>query len=370
MAKDTRNLGLDIARSIAIVLVLVNHSNMFFKGGNNLEYLSLFGVLGVEIFFVLSGFLIGKIIINGIVETPTASALGTFYIRRWCRTLPLYFLVLVLVSVVTQKNIPNSNWVFLQNFNINALNFLAVSWSLSIEEWFYLLVPFILIVFIKMFDGRIEKRKIFFIVAIGIGLLALSLRAYTVLNHNPTWDYGVRKQIFLRLDSIMFGVVLAGIKKYHRVAYDKFTSRGHTALLSMFGFIVIGAVYVAILGSGTTFDKQTAWKIGFFSLVSIVCTFFIASTETSIAINGRLMKNKLSGIFRFISKTSYCVYLIHYTVFKMISTIMQGIPALILSLSITMAMAFLINRFYEMPIMNLRDKIRFGKKQIKETVPG
>ena len=61
-----RNFGLDIPRATAIILVLISHSRMFFTADNpnNLKFLSICGLLGVEIFFVLSGFLIGKILIN------------------------------------------------------------------------------------------------------------------------------------------------------------------------------------------------------------------------------------------------------------------------------------------------------------------
>lgn len=218
-----RNLGLDIARSIAIIFVLVSHSRAFFKS-YDLQFLSICGLLGVEIFFVLSGFLIGKIIIDSLVDNPSVNSLKKFYIRRWFRTLPLYYLVLFLIAIINQQSIPHRNFVFLQNFNENALNFLAVSWSLSIEEWFYLSVPIILLIFIKLLDGKIERKNIFFMVTIGIGLVSFLLRLYTVLEYNPTWDYGIRKQIFLRLDSIMFGVILAGIKKYYKNIYVKFTS--------------------------------------------------------------------------------------------------------------------------------------------------
>lgn len=283
-----RNLGLDIARSIAIIFVLVSHSRAFFKS-YDLQFLSICGLLGVEIFFVLSGFLIGKIIIDSLVDNPSVNSLKKFYIRRWFRTLPLYYLVLFLIAIIDQQSIPHRNFVFLQNFNENALNFLAVSWSLSIEEWFYLSVPIILLIFIKLLDGKIERKNIFFMVTIGIGLVSFLLRLYTILEYNPTWDYGIRKQIFLRLDSIMFGVILAGIKKYYKSVYEKFTSTKLPMIFSLLGFLIIGYIYIGELGAGKTFDGFVIWKIFLFSMISLVCMFFVSWLETNSLVNKKFI---------------------------------------------------------------------------------
>ncbi|MFG5995624.1 acyltransferase family protein [Salmonella enterica] len=131
-----RNIGLDIARSIAIVMVLISHSRMFFTQYADVQWLSFNGFFGVEVFFVLSGFLIGRIIIKSVVEKPSFSNLLTFYKRRWYRTLPLYFLM-VFVLFLVGKQFHWTNLIFLQNFDEVSLGFFPVSWSLSIEEWFF-----------------------------------------------------------------------------------------------------------------------------------------------------------------------------------------------------------------------------------------
>lgn len=93
-----RIIGLDITRSVAILLVMFCHSSCFYTINNNcMEYIFTFaGVWGVELFFALSGFLIGGIIIKNIVNVSYEDVLKEikiFWIRRWFRTLPLYYLI-------------------------------------------------------------------------------------------------------------------------------------------------------------------------------------------------------------------------------------------------------------------------------------
>ncbi|MEI6101223.1 MAG: acyltransferase [Eubacteriales bacterium] len=357
-----RNLGLDMVRSTAILLVLLSHIVFF----HDFPFMPVFGVLGVEIFFVLSGFLIGRIIIQNLVENPTGATLKNFYIRRWFRTLPLYYLILVVKSIVTHTGIPVLNFFFIQNFNEGALNFLPVSWSLSIEEWFYLLFPFILLIAIKLLQGRMQKKTIFFIVAVSFLLASFLLRTYTVLAYNPTWDLGIRKQIFLRLDTIMFGVLLAGIKIYYKELYAKFAASKAAAIISCVGFVAIILYFNLALQAGASLDGLILDKILLFTFLPVTCFFFVAWLETSRAVNTVFAKNRLSVFFVFISAISYALYLVHDVVFFYMMEKVPGLRGYALSLGLSVLIAFLLHKFYERPVMNLRDRIplRAAKKSV------
>src|ERR1700730_1065700 len=134
-----RNFGLDIVRSVAILMVLASHSIFFLMPFFLKQLVEVYGILGsygVEIFFVLSGFLIGQLIIKEVLKPPSWRGLSHFYVRRWFRTLPPYFLVLALRTLMGNP----IHWrylVFLQNFDPKVMASFRVSWSLSIEEWFY-----------------------------------------------------------------------------------------------------------------------------------------------------------------------------------------------------------------------------------------
>lgn len=127
-----RIFGLDVMRAMAIVMVVVAHAVFVFKGYSNsfFDILHIFGFLGVEIFFVLSGFLIGGILFK-LFRTKDVSFMDLkhFWIRRWFRTLPLYFLFLIiniLIALLTGFELPNSLWkylFFLQNFSDTHITF-------------------------------------------------------------------------------------------------------------------------------------------------------------------------------------------------------------------------------------------------------
>ncbi len=348
-----RNLGLDMARSIAIILVLISHSRMFFQN-YNLQFLSICGLLGVEIFFVLSGFLVGKILIRDFVEISSKPSLMQFYLRRWLRTLPLYYLVMILIALFLKLQIPKSNLIFLQNFNETKLGFMPVSWSLSIEEWFYLLIPFVLFISIKLLGNIINKKTIFFAIAFLIGIMSFILRIYNVIEYIPSWDFGVRKQVFLRMDSMMVGVLLSGIKYYYKSFYNKIVESKIPMVSSITGFILIGIWYIGFLGAGVKFDSQIS-KVLIFSLISIICMFFILWLENNKAVNYSLGKT-ISSLITEISILSYSLYLVHFTIYGQLAKY-QGFIGWFVAIIISVVLSIILNRYFEAPIMRWRDKI-------------
>ncbi|MEI7616870.1 MAG: acyltransferase [Actinomycetota bacterium] len=145
-----RILGLDILRAVAILLVIYGHGALFVPQKFIPYYKLPFPAIdGVSIFFVLSGYLIGKILFKIIQNSELKPKdLLNFWIRRWFRTLPNYFLILgILLAIPLLKSgiiAHDFNWkylLFLQNFSGPHPNFFPEAWSLCIEEWFYLLFP-------------------------------------------------------------------------------------------------------------------------------------------------------------------------------------------------------------------------------------
>jgi len=144
-----RAIGLDIVRSIAILLVMVSHytNNVSFWFGikpSNRVFFS--GDLGVELFFALSGFLIGRILLDIADRDPSWRNLRVFLVRRWMRTLPLYWLWLIVIALAYPPAAHLGAYLLrfgtlTQNLDRPMTNdfWYAVSWSLTIEEWFYIL---------------------------------------------------------------------------------------------------------------------------------------------------------------------------------------------------------------------------------------
>ena len=144
---------------------------MLEKANTNFPWIKL--IDGVELFFVLSGFLIGGIIIK---EFQNNTAFGIkqifhFWKRRWFRTLPNYYLILLLNVIIVyfgiiKEDFLQFNWkffFFLQNFAHHFYGFFWESWSLSIEEWFYLLFPIILmLLYLLLIKFKINKKRFFY----------------------------------------------------------------------------------------------------------------------------------------------------------------------------------------------------------------
>lgn len=142
---NKRVYGLDVFRAVAIILVVHGHGRFMLKGTplQNFPWIKLFD--GVELFFVLSGFLIGTILIK--LAEKNNFKLGVndvtaFWKRRWFRTLPNYYLVLFVNVLFVKYSITdgdlqqyNLNFLFfLQNFKTPLVGFFWESWSLPIEE--------------------------------------------------------------------------------------------------------------------------------------------------------------------------------------------------------------------------------------------
>ena len=177
------------------------------------------GVLGVELFFVLSGFLIGGILYRTILgqERLTLFDVTRFWLRRWMRTLPNYYLFLGLFTALASFTQDKLSWavfwqypLFLQNLFKPPVTFYEISWILAVEEWFYLLFPLLFFV-VYVASGRqpAAKRAIFLSCAVFLAIFSLGLRVMT--GTSIGWSSGMRMIVVYRFDALMFGVILAVI---------------------------------------------------------------------------------------------------------------------------------------------------------------
>ena len=214
--------GLDAIRACAVTSVLLAHGSLFYTTGfPEARYLLvIFGVLGVEIFFALSGFLVGRQLL--LVAEGRATA-WRFLVRRWVRTLPNYYLFLAINAAlawwVIDRQGPDWRFVwFAQELAWPATSqFFPESWSLAVEEWFYLLAA---LAFAGAAAMRATPR------ALGWGLLLLLVAGPVVRLlvqefHPIPIDAGVRKMSLLRLDSLAYGLAAAWLERYRPAAFER-----------------------------------------------------------------------------------------------------------------------------------------------------
>jgi peptidoglycan/LPS O-acetylase OafA/YrhL len=367
-----RNFGLDIVRSTAILLVLASHSLFFlfpFYFRQLVELFGVFGSYGVEIFFVLSGFLIGQLIIKEVLRPPRWRGLGHFWVRRWLRTLPPYYLVLAIRTLTGHP----FHWrflVFLQNFDPKVLTSFPVSWSLSIEEWFYLLTPFLLL--LAFLVSRRSAPSVFFVTCALIALVAFVGRVVCVVK----WNLQVRDHIFLRMDTMMIGVMLGGLRAYERAAYDRLVRHRAALFLGGLAGMAATATWLFLEIRAGTVNDSILMRTVFFDALSISIGLWLLSLESSEAVNRRWSSRGWAGPVRFISLSSYSMYLIHLSAFEPFwrwNMATTGVPQSLLWMASALAIAFvlasLMYLFFERPILRLRDRLTGSSSPTIERTP-
>lgn len=349
-----RNFGLDLMRAISIWMVLAQHGGINIPGLSPLKI----GGIGVEIFFVLSGFLIGGILFKEIDKSqPLGKTLMTFWTRRWFRILPLYYLVILFKFIFIDHSIGLNliyYLLFLQN-NFYGIHFFEVSWSLVIEEWFYLFTPFYLILATNIF--KTEKKIILSI--IGFIVMVNLARLGYVLFRNVPYE-GVNSSFPFRFDSLFLGVLLAYLKHKKWTMFE--TLKSPAIALTGFVFFVGYIYYYWTLSYPDELINKSLLPrtLGFFIMPFTVALMvpFISS------INFNEKKNRLNRAFyeliTYTSVLTYAIYLIHTFIFPLILQ-NEAIPSLILqwiiALGLTYLASWLVYQGFEKPILNYRDKI-------------
>lgn len=210
--REGRNLGLDVLRVAATISVLLSHFGVFAAVHWKMRHADLMfvaGPFGLAAFFVLSGFLIGNILLRVVEQGPDLRSWRNFTVRRLLRVMPTYVLwVLVLAIVDPSAGLGVGGLVhyltLTQNFAWPMLadGWFGVSWSLAVEVWFYLLFGALSLAAAR-FAGR---RGLIVVVVL---FLVLPTAARLGMPTSLPWDAWIRKVALLRLDAIATGVALA-----------------------------------------------------------------------------------------------------------------------------------------------------------------
>ena len=200
-----RSASLDLLRGGAAFAVAIPHYltlNAPFQ-----PFAEASAIAGVEVFFVLSGFVLAPQIVDWVVGRPWRN-LGVFLIRRWMRTIPPYVVALVVIALMT-GNLLTGDFLrylfYVENLFVSAnhTDFYPVAWSLAVEEWFYVLFApalFVVAMLLKRRDRRLEAAFAILVIVVVAGL-RFALQP-------PDWDLNVRRVTLFRIDSIVWGFLL------------------------------------------------------------------------------------------------------------------------------------------------------------------
>ncbi|MFP4846379.1 acyltransferase family protein [Winogradskyella sp. PE311] len=366
--KSNRIFGLDLMRAVAIILVLISHSIWVIPITNPRinELVALSGYLGVEIFFVLSGFLIGKILFRIYISVDfKIKDFGHFLVRRWFRTLPNYYLILlvnILIAICLGTKLPNDLWqyfVFFQNLAWPMSSFFGESWSLSIEEFAYILGPLVLYLTFIL-NRNTAKSKLFLgvtvFIIVGFTLARLFYNSFNEVSNMTIWNRSLKAVVIYRVDAIYYGVLAA----YISVQYPKFWMNCKFYGLVIGVFSIVGLnIFIPQLSLFIEISPLF-WNIFYVAInsIAIACLLPYLSNVKSVSY-------LISKPVTFISIISYAIYLTHFSlVVKFIQQLKVSGPfansnliLLTLYIGLTILLSYLLFRFYEKPITNLRDRI-------------
>jgi len=366
-AQSERNLpahveGLDGVRGVAVLLVFISHFHWILSPDPFLTKVTPWhfinrtfeaGFMGVDIFFVLSGFLITSLLMKD-RSTNQKNLFRRFYRRRALRLLPaLYALLIADFFFSRWENFPGdiqwrTTWhaiLFLNNWNIvnnfgEAQNDLGHLWSLGIEEQFYLIWPLTIWLLAKL---KIPSKMM--IPLILFASLVVMAHRTSLWNEGTSWII-LYVRTDTRLDSLLIGAMFAYVYRHFQVPSKILNS---VATLSF-----IGLIYIKYVLDKSPFIFEMGWTIiallaGFIVLSVVEGVFFVQKVFTWRPLT-------------MIGKVSYGLYLWHMPIFLLLGRHVTSGPKplrLLIGIVIASVVTFLSWRFVEKPFLNIKNR-RYG----------
>lgn len=347
-APHTHLPGLDTLRACAILLVIPRHAWEILKWPSLKVFFGRNGWAGVDLFFVLSGFLIGSQLLQSVKRNGKVD-FGRFYLKRSFRILPAYLTVLALYYMWPAfREAPEIDpaWrfiFFVMNFGRNGEAF-SHAWSLCIEEHFYLVFPLL----VAVYTWRKNLPNAAWLVACVI-LGGMALRYYLWIS-GASYYPSVYRPTFTHLDGLTIGVGLALLSQYRKETWTAILRFPWT--VSIVGILLVASgMYVYPLTS----KDFGAWVLTF-PLVSLGFGCLVAA---AMAPNFWLARVHIPGTAT-IATLAYTLYLTHKQMIHLAATIIgdhNSDPELTIALSIVLvtAASLILHKFVEAPFLKLRD---------------
>lgn len=388
MKSQARIPELDGLRGLAIIMVLVCHFAEWgdYQGVNILIRIllaiSFLGFTGVDLFFVLSGFLICGILLD---NRDSLNYYKVFYIRRSLRVFPLYYALLTFFSLIVLASahdvLDTPEWLFgfqfpawayfayTQNIfmsisNSWGISTLAPTWSLAVEEQFYLTFPFI---------ARFLPKK-YLVPLLLVGVASAILFRMLISTFYPENVYAIALLAPARADSLLIGA-LAAIAIRSEMARNYLIN--HRSRL----YLGIASVGVLTIAGGALYYYTGVGQILFgfvFTLIALVCVMmiFLSLTLDETSRFRRFLRNAILLEF---GALSYFIYLTHIGVlgffhwqFGIIGKTPFGfiwVAEVVLSLITCLVFAKISQKFFEQPLIRLGHSFRYKTADLQAEQP-
>jgi peptidoglycan/LPS O-acetylase OafA/YrhL len=339
---NNRIRSMDFLRAAAIITVIVGHSVLAYGAPQSLNFLQ-FGGSGVDLFFVLSGWLLGGQLFKELNNNQHIDV-KRFWYRRWMRTLPAYYAVLVLTVLqryLTKDDVsfPFDYFIFVQNYNA-PLTFFSVSWSLCVEEQFYLVIAPLLL-FIKRWKS--------IHVTIFLTLVFFLPELFRTLD----W-YGFKNETHVRLDGCVLGVLLANIRHNHHLLWTKLTQYIVPIFVITF-LLYLLSFYLKHIGQTSVLPP------GKLVLTLMFGTWVIFANSDSVYTRFLSMPGS-----QFIATRAYALYLLHPEALALLERSPIKLPFVVyvmICFLLSFCLAEILYRVVEKPFMDMREKFSAVKQQ-------
>jgi len=364
MESRDRSTGLDVLRAVAVLMVLVCHSvacpkELSALGSAICDRLKQGGWPGVDLFFVLSGFLIGGLLFKEQKETGTID-IRRFLLRRGFKIYPPFWIFLAfIISWELWKGLPVTiddilpDLFFFQNYTTGVW---GTNWSLGVEEHFYLLMPLSLML-LGYFGRRTERPfRHFPWVFVGVAITCLSLRWWNAPSRFSNFTH--LTPTHLRIDGLFFGTFLAYYHVYAHESFMAFCRRFRWWLLAagVAGFLPPFFLLLEFSWYMKVFGFVTQWL----GAGALICFALVRSSAP-----GRGARALAA-----IGRTSYATYLWHYWIGLYGLRSLAGVFGFHWNWPIftavyyttTIGAGFLLTRWIEVPFLRLRERLVPGSR--------
>lgn len=315
---DNRYPALHGLRVLAIVTVVQFHVTWIFWGEQGIGLdrgfadASLTIFFGMDLFFILSGFLIGSILLRSLEVNGTQN-LRRFYLRRIFRTFPSYYVVLIFLTLITVLTVDQRK--HLPYEYLYATNFMPLGrpdtimfwgWSLALEEQFYLTVPLLFFVLHRMKTDRAR-----------IGLLAvlwasaLVVRLVVFFRHAPWSDFDLYSALYFRthtrFDTLVCGILLAFVHaRYGGDITEWLKAPFHRALIALPS---LGCLWLLL--RPTMFGNARVQIVHVFCWGTVTSLMWFGALILLLHTEGFIHRGLSAPIFRRLATLGYGVYLVH-----------------------------------------------------------
>lgn len=322
---ESRRLGgLDLLRSVAVVLVVLCHYSM--ERRFPLPF-NIFGWVGVDLFFVLSGYLIGGQLFNLHLK-HSSIPFKTFYLRRFLRTFPNYCVVLALFVIIPglspltslkERLVPLWEYVtFTQNLFLH-MPFFHLSWSLCVEEHFYLVLPLLISLCVKLRIRWIAAAFLLVMLSqilLRAGIIIYGLRVLHLVDQRDIIAYlaKIYYPTYCRLDGLTIGVALAAMRCYRPALWSRLMAQGNRLLFAGGVGLCLAVLLISsklYLLSGTLI----------FTLLGVSFGLMTASALSP----GCILSRVRSRVVTLIAELAYSIYLTHLIAFYVAGVLLNGL---------------------------------------------